>query len=96
MADREHEHDRLQRGDHFSYEFFPGASSGTASEATLYGVRCTDRYKSVDAQWYRACGVRLLPIVVVKVDDGAIGMRVFFSSDPNRWAIEVCFRNLKP
>ncbi len=75
--------------------------------ATLYGVRRTVRYKSVDAQWYRACGVRLLRIVIVKVDDGAIGMRVFFSSDPNidvptiletyagRWAIEVCFRDLK-
>ncbi|ABS27487.1 transposase [Anaeromyxobacter sp. Fw109-5] len=76
-------------------------------EATLYGVRRTVRYKSVDAQWYRACGVRLLRIVVVKVDDGAIGMRVFFASDPTidvptiletyagRWAIEVCFRDLK-
>lgn len=76
-------------------------------EATLYGVRRTVRYKSVDAQWYRACGVRLLRIVIVKVDDGAIGMRVFFSTDAaiavpliletyaGRWAIEVCFRDLK-
>jgi hypothetical protein len=76
-------------------------------EATLYGVRRSVRYKSVDAQWYRACGIRLLRVVVVKVDDGAIGMRVFFSSDANvevqtiletyagRWAIEVCFRDMK-
>jgi len=76
-------------------------------EATLYGVRRTVRYKTVDAQWYRACGVGLLRIVIVKVDDGAIGMRVFFSTDPTidvpiiletyagRWAIEVCFRELK-
>ncbi len=76
-------------------------------EATIYGARRTVRYKAVDAQWYRACGVRLLRIVVVKVDDGAIGMRVFFSTDAaasvptiletyaGRWAIEVCFRDLK-
>jgi len=76
-------------------------------EATLYGARRTVRYKTVDAQWYRACGVRLLRVVIVKVDDGAIRMRVFFSSDATievptiletyagRWAIEVCFRDLK-
>lgn len=76
-------------------------------QATLYGIRRTVRYKTVDAQWYRACGVRLLRVVVVRVDDGAIGMRVFFSSDATadvptiletyagRWAIEVCFRDLK-
>ncbi|HSW32392.1 MAG TPA: transposase [Steroidobacteraceae bacterium] len=76
-------------------------------EATLYGVRRTVRYKTVDAQWYRACGVRLLRIVVVKVEDGAIGMRVFFCTDATievpviletyagRWGIEVCFRELK-
>lgn len=76
-------------------------------EAWLYGVRRVVRYKTVDAQWYRACGVGLLRIVVVKVDDGAIGTRVFFSTDASvevpqiletyagRWAIEVCFRDLK-
>jgi hypothetical protein len=76
-------------------------------EAVLYGVRRVVRYKTVDAQWYRACGVRLLRIVVVKVDDGAIGTRVFFCTDATaevpviletyagRWAIEVCFRELK-
>lgn len=76
-------------------------------QATLYRVRRTIQYKTVDAQWYRACGVRLLRIVVVKVEEGAIGFRVFFSTDPTvsvpvlletyagRWSIEVCFRNLK-
>jgi hypothetical protein len=76
-------------------------------EATLYGERRTIRFKTVDAQWYRACGVRLLRIVIVKIDDGAIGIRVFFSTDASvsvpvvletyagRWAIEVCFRDLK-
>jgi hypothetical protein len=76
-------------------------------EATLYGTRRIVRYKTVDAQWYRACGVRLLRIVLVKVDDGAIGMRVFFCTDARvavpviletyagRWGIEVCFRELK-
>lgn len=76
-------------------------------QATLYRRRRVVRYKTVDAQWYRACGVRLLRIVIVKVEEGAIGFRVFFSTDPSlsvptiletyagRWSIEVCFRNLK-
>jgi hypothetical protein len=76
-------------------------------QATLYGVRRTIRYKTLDAQWYRACGVRLLRIVVVKVADGTVGLRVFFCTDATvlvpviletyagRWAIEVCFRDLK-
>lgn len=76
-------------------------------EATLYGARRTVHYKTLDAQWYRACGVGLLRIVVVKVEDGAIGLRVFFCTDATalvpviletyagRWAIEVCFRDLK-
>lgn len=76
-------------------------------EATIYGARRAIRYKTVDAQWYRACGIRLLRIVIVQVEGGAIGMRVFFSTDATvavpliletyagRWAIEVCFRDLK-
>jgi SRSO17 transposase len=76
-------------------------------EATLYGKRRNVRYKDCHAQWYRACGTRLLRIVVVKVETGAIGLRVFFSTNPaltvpqileayaGRWEIEVCFRNLK-
>jgi hypothetical protein len=76
-------------------------------EATLYGKPRKVRYKDCLAQWYRACGTRLLRIVVVKVGTGAIGLRVFFSTDPaltvqqilegysGRWEIEVCFRNLK-
>ena len=76
-------------------------------EAQLYGVRRVVRFKTVDAQWYRACGVGLLRIVVVKVEGGTIGTRVFFSTDATldvpriletyagRWAIEVCFRDLK-
>lgn len=76
-------------------------------QATLYGLRRTVRFKTMDVQWYRACGTRLLRVVVVKVDEGTIGIRVFFCSDatvsvPNiletyaeRWSIEVCFRELK-
>jgi hypothetical protein len=75
--------------------------------ATLYGITRTVRYKTLCAQWYRACGPRLLRIVVVKVDTGALGLHVFFSMDremtvrqiletyAERWAIEVCFRDLK-
>jgi hypothetical protein len=75
--------------------------------ATLYGKRQAVRYKTMEAQWYRACGVQLLRVVVVKVSQGSIGIRVFFSSDPTlsvqqiletyagRWEIESAFRNLK-
>jgi len=76
-------------------------------EAVLYGKNRTVRYKTLVAQWYRACGVQLLRIVVVKVSEGAIGIRVFFSADATlpvpqiletyagRWEIESCFRNMK-
>ncbi len=75
--------------------------------ATVYGNRRTIYYKTIRAQWYRACGARLLRVVIVRVDTGRIGLRVFFSTDPNvsvrmlletyagRWNIEVCFRELK-
>lgn len=65
------------------------------------------RYKECFAQWYRACGTRLLHIVVVQVETGSIGVRTFFATDANltvkqilegysgRWAIEVSFRNMK-
>jgi hypothetical protein len=76
-------------------------------EADLYGRSKTVYYKTLVGQWYQACGVRLLRIVVVRVDTGRIGLRVFFCTDgtigirqllegyAGRWTIEVCFRNLK-
>lgn len=76
-------------------------------EAQLYGRSKTVHYKTLVGQWYQACGVRLLRIVVVRVDTGRIGLRVFFCTDSTisirhllegyagRWTIEVCFRNLK-
>jgi hypothetical protein len=76
-------------------------------EAHLYGKTKTVHYKTLCAQWYQACGVRLLRIVVVRVDTGRVGLRVFFCTDATiairalleqysgRWTIEVCFRNLK-
>jgi hypothetical protein len=76
-------------------------------EANLYGRKTRVRYKELCAQWYRACGVGLLRIVIVKVQTGKIGFRVFFGTDAalsvrdilegyaGRWSIEVCFRNLK-
>jgi DDE superfamily endonuclease len=75
--------------------------------AHLYGRATTVHYKTLLAQWYQACGTRLLRIVVVRVDTGRIGLRVFFCTDATisirdllegyagRWTIEVCFRNLK-
>lgn len=77
------------------------------TEAFLYGKLRTVEYKTCDAQWYRACGTRLLRVVVVRVLTGDIGIRVFFSTDATlsarqilegyaqRWAIEVAFRELK-
>ena len=76
-------------------------------EAHVYGKTKTVYYKTLCAQWYQACGARLLRIIVVRVDTGRIGLRVFFCTDSKvsirgllegyagRWTIEVCFRNLK-
>lgn len=75
--------------------------------ANLYGQMQTVRYKTMSGQWYRACGAAVLRIVIVRVDHGAIAIRVFFCTDMTlsvsqilegygrRWAIEVCFRDLK-
>ena len=75
--------------------------------AELYGQRRKIEYKTVDAQWYRGCGSRLVRIVIVRVVDGTIGLRVFLCTDrarsvvtiletyAERWAIEVAFRDLK-
>ena len=73
----------------------------------LYGTTRTIYFKTIDAQWYRACSGELVRIVVVRVDSGNVGIRVFFCTDPNvvpeeilrvyagRWSIEVCFRDMK-
>lgn len=75
--------------------------------AFLYGSEQTAEYKTVDAQWYRGAGVRLLRIVVVRTSRGTIPIRVFFCTDvtmsvpailetyAGRWSTEVCFRDLK-
>jgi hypothetical protein len=77
------------------------------TEATLYGKRTTVRFKTICAQWYRATGTRLLRIVIVATDSGAMPYRVFFSFDATldatpilqsysgRWGIEVFFREAK-
>lgn len=74
---------------------------------TLYGRETTVLYKTVQAQWYRGAGARVGRLVVVHVEHGAIKMRAFFCTDgerdatdvlltyAGRWAIEVCFRDLK-
>lgn len=74
---------------------------------TLYGSTREVEFKSFKAQWYRACGGRLLTIVVVRVSTGTVPFQVFFCTDPttnvaevleryaSRWAIEVTFRDLK-
>jgi len=76
-------------------------------EVKLYGKRRTIHFKTLDAQWYRACGAQLVRIVVVRVDTGKVKLRVFFCTETGpkpleilqtyarRWSIEVCFRDLK-
>jgi SRSO17 transposase len=77
------------------------------ARATLYRAERTVRYSECVAQWYRACGARLLKVVVVPVDTGCRPLQVFFCTDPevsapylleryaSRWSIEVSFRDLK-
>ena len=67
----------------------------------------TVRYKTLQAQWYRACGTRWLRIVIVATAQGAIPWRVFFCTDASvsvpevlagcgaRWSIEYFFREAK-
>jgi hypothetical protein len=76
-------------------------------EVKLYGTSRTLHFKTLDAQWYRACGAQLVRIVVVRVDTGKDKLRVFFCTETGpapheilqtyarRWSIEVCFRDLK-
>jgi hypothetical protein len=76
-------------------------------EARVYGRVRTIRYKTYDAQWYRACGTRLVRIVIVATTTGMLPFRVFFCTDATvdvatiletyagRWAIEVFFREAK-
>jgi DDE superfamily endonuclease len=72
-----------------------------------YGSTKTLHYKTVCAQWYRACGIRLLRIVIVATEQGTVPIRVFFCTDATvdvvrlvetyagRWGIEVFFRDAK-
>lgn len=74
---------------------------------TLYGRVTVVQYKTLVAQWYRGAGTQPGRIVVVRVDQGAVRMRVFFCSDAERevdavlltyswrWALEVCFKDIK-
>ena len=84
-----------------------GRTPWQSCTAELYGHTEVVHYKECLAQWYRACGTQLLKVIVVRIDHGALALRVFFSTDPTlsvptilegyagRWAIEVCFRDLK-
>ena len=75
--------------------------------ARLHGRTKTVHYKTLCAQWYRACGIGLLRIVIVRTDHGTMPIRVFFCTDAevpvvriletyaSRWGIEVFFREGK-
>jgi len=74
---------------------------------TLYGQRKHLQYKELVARWHRSAGKPLLKIVIVRVPQGQLPLRVFFCTDATRsaqailesyaqrWAIEVLFRDLK-
>jgi hypothetical protein len=76
-------------------------------EVFVYGRKTVVRYKTLCAQWYRACGTRLLRIVIVATDNGTLPFRVFFATDASldvptiiagygaRWSIECFFREGK-
>lgn len=76
-------------------------------EAHVYGRTTMMRYKTLCAQWYRACGTQLLRVVVVETTKGSLPFRVFFCTDATvdvralaetyagRWGIEVFFRDAK-
>jgi hypothetical protein len=76
-------------------------------KAKLYCKVQTVYYKEIEAQWYRATGAQLLKIILVRIDTGSIGLRVFFCTDPSlivreilegygvRWSIEQTFKDLK-
>ena len=84
-----------------------GRSKWQSCKAVLYGQTRTVHFKTCVAQWYRVCGMRMLRVVVVRVETGNLGLRVFFCTDlavniptllegyAGRWSIEVCFRELK-
>ena len=84
-----------------------GRTPWQTTEAVLYGSATTVRFKTLCAQWYRAAGPRVLRIVIVATDSGAMPYRVFFSFDEKlapaailesyagRWGIEVFFREAK-
>lgn len=84
-----------------------GESPWRRCKALLYGQVRTIRYKTLDAQWYRVCGERLLRVVIVETSTGERPFRVFFCTDPSRtvaailegyagrWNIEVFFRDAK-
>lgn len=84
-----------------------GRTPWRSTEAILYGRKTTVHFKTLCAQWYRATGTRLLRIVIVATDSGAMPYRVFFSFDPTldvravletyagRWGIEIFFREAK-
>jgi hypothetical protein len=75
--------------------------------ARVYGRTIEMKYKTLCAQWYRACGARLLRVVIVATTKGSVPYRVFFSTDASldaraiaeiyaqRWGIEVFFRDAK-
>lgn len=77
------------------------------TKATLYGRTKTVYYKTIVAQWYRGAGVQVGRVVIVRVDEGKVRMRVFFCADAGRqvddilqtyswrWSLEVCFKDLK-
>jgi len=97
--------DRLPKPEQIAHD---DSSPWQSLKVTLYGGTRVVRYKTLKAQWYRACGVGLLRIVIVDTSaNGKVPLRVFFCTDATlsvrnvlqgysqRWSIEVFFREAK-
>ncbi len=81
--------------------------SWTTTSVWLYGSTVKVWYQSLDALWYTSAGSTLLRIVVVRDPRGRRRDDCFFSTDrtltpaqiletfARRWALEVCFRDVK-
>jgi hypothetical protein len=79
----------------------------TCRRLTLYRRPTRVHYKTLCAQWYRGAGPTVGRVVVVRVTVGTLRLRAFFCTDAtraapdilqtyaHRWALEVCFKDLK-
>jgi len=62
----------------------------------IYGRLQSVPYKTFCAQWYRACGTRLLRIIVVATTTGHVPFRVFFCTDDSPARLQTAVLRMFP